>query len=200
MRSSFPVATSQSRTVPSRLPEASAFPFGEKAIEVTQSPCPSSLRSSFPVSTSHRRTVWSPVPEASVFPSGEKATDVTTCSCTNRTFLSPISAIARVGRGSPWRSVFGFCSDSGTGSPLAGRRKDMPRSGIRNGKRKACFRMGVPAVWPLATLSDSDASASPTPPSPPAATSGLSAGLPRPRSESSHSLVLRPISPRLARR
>ena len=72
-----PVSTSHSRTVLSRLPDASSRPSGLKHTEVTISPCPSSVLTHAPVSTSHSRTVVSMLPDATNRPSGLKHTEVT---------------------------------------------------------------------------------------------------------------------------
>ena len=74
-----PVATSQSRTVPScdADADASTWPSGEKATELTAPLWPSSVCFWAPVATSQSRTVLSLDPDASVWPSGEKATELT---------------------------------------------------------------------------------------------------------------------------
>src|SRR6202034_1638059 len=68
--------TSQSRTVPSRLPEASSLPSGEKATELTNRPCPSSERACFQVEVSHTLTTSS-LAAASNSPPGLNATTAT---------------------------------------------------------------------------------------------------------------------------
>ncbi len=68
-----PVATSHSRTLPSREPEASDVLSGEKATPPSRSVCPLSVCSERPVATSQIRMVRSMLPEASSLPSGEKA-------------------------------------------------------------------------------------------------------------------------------
>src|SRR5262249_34837892 len=72
---------SHSFTVPSRLPEASLFPSGEKITEETLSSCSPRASSSCPLAISHSFTVRSSLPEASFFPSGEKATEETIFEC-----------------------------------------------------------------------------------------------------------------------
>ena len=68
-----PLATSHSRTVPSKLPEASVLPSGEKARpRLTTMPVwPRSVRGSMPVAASTSTIEPSSEPTASVLPSGE---------------------------------------------------------------------------------------------------------------------------------
>ena len=80
MRSSPPLATSQSFTVLSLLPDASSFPSGENTTDLTLE-CSLSVRSARPLATSQSLMVWSSLPEASMCPSGENATDSTTLEC-----------------------------------------------------------------------------------------------------------------------
>ena len=51
-------------------------PSGEKATDMTWSPCPARVRSSRPLVTSHSLTVRSTLPEARMRPSGEKAIEL----------------------------------------------------------------------------------------------------------------------------
>src|SRR6476661_6054950 len=75
---------SQSRTVPSRLPEASRVPSGENATVYTFPVCPRRVVSSCPVAASQSLIVWSCEPVARMAPSGEKATAATQPSCPSR--------------------------------------------------------------------------------------------------------------------
>ena len=70
----WPVDTSHNWIGPSRDPDASVFPSGEKATLNPESRFPLGKARDWPVATSHSLTVLSTDPEASVFPSGEKAT------------------------------------------------------------------------------------------------------------------------------
>ena len=78
---SLPDDMSHTLVVPSPLPEASAWPSGEKATttEVIQSVRPLRVRSSRPLATS--QSFKPSPPETSVCPSGEKATDLTKNVC-----------------------------------------------------------------------------------------------------------------------
>ena len=81
VRSSRPLATSQSLMVLSALPEASTVPSGEKVTELTKLVCPLRVRISRPLATSQSLMVLSELPEASTVPSGEKATEATSREC-----------------------------------------------------------------------------------------------------------------------
>src|SRR5262249_54314303 len=77
VRSSFPVPTSHSLSVPSQLPDSAVRPSGENATELTEPKCFQKLTTCLPVATSHSLGVWSPPPDSAVRPSGEKATELT---------------------------------------------------------------------------------------------------------------------------
>lgn len=81
VRSSCPVATSQSLIVPSTLPEARILPSGENATVTTESECPVRMRSTRPLITSQSITLRSELPEASVRPSGVNLTEKTSPEC-----------------------------------------------------------------------------------------------------------------------
>lgn len=73
-RSSFPVAMSQTRTVPSELPVKIWRPSEENAADLTSAICPIKRRISTPLEASQRRTLLSLLAVAIVRPSGEKLT------------------------------------------------------------------------------------------------------------------------------
>jgi hypothetical protein len=68
------LGTRHNLTVPSRDPEASVSPDGEKATLFTLSAWPFTARSKAPSDTLHQRTSYQALPAASMAPSGEKAT------------------------------------------------------------------------------------------------------------------------------
>ena len=74
VRSSFPLARSQSFSVLSRLPESAVRPSGAMATLLTPSECPVKVRSSFPLARSQSFSVLSRLPESAVRPSGAMAT------------------------------------------------------------------------------------------------------------------------------
>src|SRR5262249_30790408 len=73
-----PLATFQSLSVLSQLPESTSRPSGEKATELTQPECPAKVRSNAPLAASHSLRVLSQLPDSTCRSSGEKATDVIT--------------------------------------------------------------------------------------------------------------------------
>src|SRR6516165_6152197 len=69
------VETSQTRAVPSLLPETNVLPSADQASEETVPRCPSKRGCSLPVAMSHRRMVGSQPAVANVRPFGEMAMD-----------------------------------------------------------------------------------------------------------------------------
>ena len=81
VRSSFPLARSQSFSVLSSLPESAVRPSGAMATLLTISECPVKVRSSFPLARSQSFSVLSSLPESAVRPSGAMATLYTASEC-----------------------------------------------------------------------------------------------------------------------
>ena len=74
VRSSFPLARSQSFSVLSQLPESAVRPSGANGDADHPSVCPVKVRSSFPLARSQSLSVLSALPESAVRPSGAMAT------------------------------------------------------------------------------------------------------------------------------
>src|SRR5262249_44586985 len=88
-------ATSQSRTVVSKLLEASALPSEEKARPRIPPRCPFSLLSCFPVDVSQRQITPSSSPEATTLPSCENARQKTLASCPVRAMISVLFGVSQ---------------------------------------------------------------------------------------------------------
>jgi hypothetical protein len=86
---------SQTRTVRSRLAEASRWPSGLKATASTMSPCPPRLTTSCPLATSRTLTAFSQLPAASRRPSRLNATLVTTATGPRRVHTSRPLAVSQ---------------------------------------------------------------------------------------------------------
>ena len=108
------VAASQSRTVSSSEADASSFELCEKATELTEPSCPSSVCCSVPVATSQSRIVPSHNADASSLESGEKATDkVSLCPSTICYSVPPSSVCCSAPvAASQSRTVLSFDADA----------------------------------------------------------------------------------------
>ena len=92
---SVPLATSQSRVVPSRLDDARVAPSGANATASIASRCPSREWRTVPEARSQTFTVQSSEPVASVLPSGANATHVTALVCRARVARSAALATSQ---------------------------------------------------------------------------------------------------------
>src|SRR5262249_28866730 len=124
-RVSFPLATSHTRIVRSRLVETTVLLSGEMPTETTGAVCPVSGSRGLPVAKFQRRSVWSSLPEVKVLPSRDNDKHVTAASC-------PLQVRSRFPVAASHTQIDPSCPETRVSLVVNRRAVQAPMSGLSN--------------------------------------------------------------------